>query len=97
MADALCVDLLGPLTVRYGGSVLNAGPIRQQAMLAVLALRTNQVTSPEQLLDLVWDESPPASGLRVFRALAAVRDGVHPMLAAGLQDQLAAASSGRSA
>lgn len=66
MTVAFSIDLLGSVTIRYGGSVLNAGPIRQQAMLAVLALRANQVTSPEQLLDLVWDESPPASGLRVI-------------------------------
>ncbi|MEV8376628.1 BTAD domain-containing putative transcriptional regulator [Kribbella sp. NPDC056861] len=66
MAEALSIDLLGPLTVRYGGTVLNSGPIRQQAMLAVLALRANRESSAEQLLDLVWDENPPSSGLRVI-------------------------------
>ncbi|GAA3595218.1 AfsR/SARP family transcriptional regulator [Kribbella ginsengisoli] len=66
MADGFCLDLLGPLTVRYGRVPLSAGPIRQQAMLAVMALHANQVTSAEQLLDLVWDENPPSSGLRVI-------------------------------
>jgi DNA-binding SARP family transcriptional activator/tetratricopeptide (TPR) repeat protein len=66
MAEALSIDLLGPLTIRSGGSDLNAGPVRQQALLAVLALRANQVTSPEQLLDLVWDEDPPATGAKVI-------------------------------
>ncbi|MEV6417801.1 BTAD domain-containing putative transcriptional regulator [Kribbella sp. NPDC051718] len=66
MADGFCIDLLGPLTVRHDRVPLSPGPIRQQAMLAVLALHANQVTSAEQLLDLVWDENPPSSGLRVI-------------------------------
>ncbi|MEU0091777.1 BTAD domain-containing putative transcriptional regulator [Kribbella sp. NPDC006257] len=66
MTEALSIDLLGPLTIRSGGSELNAGPVRQQALLAVLALRANHVTSPEQLLDLVWDEEPPATGPKVI-------------------------------
>jgi DNA-binding SARP family transcriptional activator len=43
MADGFCLDLLGPLTVRYHRVQLSARPIRQQTMLAVLALQGNQV------------------------------------------------------
>jgi DNA-binding SARP family transcriptional activator len=39
MAEALSIDLLGPLAIRSGYSDLSVGPARQQALLAVLALR----------------------------------------------------------
>ncbi|MFC0626782.1 AfsR/SARP family transcriptional regulator [Kribbella deserti] len=66
MTEALRIDLLGPLTVRFGGRALDMGPVRQQVMLAVLALRANQISTAEELLDAVWGEKPPPTGLKVI-------------------------------
>lgn len=66
MTEALRIDLLGPLAVRFGGRALDTGPIRQQVLLAVLALRANRVSTPEELLDAVWGDSPPPTGLKVI-------------------------------
>ncbi|GAB3944826.1 BTAD domain-containing putative transcriptional regulator [Kribbella albertanoniae] len=65
MPSGLRIDLLGPLTVRSGDAEISVGPLRQQAMFAVLALNAHRVLTPEQLLDLVWDDDPPPTGIKV--------------------------------
>ncbi|MFB6721544.1 BTAD domain-containing putative transcriptional regulator [Kribbella sp. NPDC056345] len=65
MPSGLRIDLLGPLTVRSGAAEISVGPLRQQAMFAVLALNADRVLTPEQLLDLVWDDDPPPTGIKV--------------------------------
>ncbi|MFF1815875.1 BTAD domain-containing putative transcriptional regulator [Kribbella sp. NPDC058245] len=65
MPSGLRIDLLGPLTVRSGDAEISVGPLRQQAMFAVLALNADRVLTPEQLLDLVWDDDPPPTGIKV--------------------------------
>jgi DNA-binding SARP family transcriptional activator len=61
----LRIELLGPLRVQWQGRTVTPGPQRLQALLAVLALRANQVCTPEELLDLVWHTNPPGTGLKV--------------------------------
>ncbi len=46
--------------------MLETGPIRQKALLAVLALRANRVCSPEELLDTVWEDRLPSSGVKII-------------------------------
>jgi len=62
----LRIELLGPLRVQWQGRTVAPGPQRLQALLAVLALRANQVCTPEELLDLVWHDNPPGTGLKVL-------------------------------
>ena len=66
MTDQLRIDLLGPLVVRQGDTPIEPGPLRQQALLAVLALRANRVCTAEELFDAVWGDRPPATGLKVL-------------------------------
>ncbi|GAB2655101.1 AfsR/SARP family transcriptional regulator [Kribbella swartbergensis] len=66
MNRPLRIDLLGPLRVQWHGRTIAPGPHRQQALLAVLALRANQICPPEELLDLVWHDKPPGTGLKVL-------------------------------
>ncbi|PSK90240.1 DNA-binding SARP family transcriptional activator [Murinocardiopsis flavida] len=40
------------------------GPVRQQAVLAALVLRSDVTVSQEQLLDRVWGQDPPSTGVR---------------------------------
>lgn len=65
MTDDLRLDLLGPLRGWAGERGIELGPLRQQALLAVLALRTNQVLSADELVELVWNDAPPGSGSRI--------------------------------
>ncbi len=62
----LRIEILGPLRVRWDDEALSIGAHRLQALLAVLALRANQVCLPEELLDHVWHDSPPGTGLKVL-------------------------------
>jgi DNA-binding SARP family transcriptional activator len=56
--------ILGPLEVIEEGRSLPLGGIRQRALLAALLLRANTVVAADRLLDEVWGDEQPASGLR---------------------------------
>ncbi|KAK1185415.1 BTAD domain-containing putative transcriptional regulator [Streptomyces sp. NBS 14/10] len=62
----LRIDLLGPVRARRGGAPLDIGPVRRQAVLAALMLRTETVVTHQQLLDDVWGTEPPGTGRRVL-------------------------------
>jgi DNA-binding SARP family transcriptional activator/tetratricopeptide (TPR) repeat protein len=58
--------LLGPVEIRVGGQILDAGHVRQRAVLAVLLLELGQVVSAESLIDRVWGHDPPVSARNVL-------------------------------
>ncbi|MGW3247057.1 AfsR/SARP family transcriptional regulator [Streptomyces sp. NPDC001070] len=62
----LRIELLGPLRAWQGGTPLDLGPAKRQAVLAALLLRQGTVVSHERLLDAVWGTEPPASGHKVL-------------------------------
>jgi DNA-binding SARP family transcriptional activator len=66
-ADVMEFRILGPLEVVDKGRSLPLGGARQRALLTALLLRVNQVVSTDQLLDEVWSDEPPASGVRVVQ------------------------------
>jgi DNA-binding SARP family transcriptional activator len=77
----LRIDLLGPMRGWYGEQALDLGPSRQQSLLAVLALRANQVVGADELVELVWSDAPPATGSKivptyVYRLRKLLPDGV---------------------
>ena len=51
--------LLGPLTVRVGGSGVTVTAGKQRVLLAALLLRANQVVPAAELGRFIWDGSPP--------------------------------------
>jgi basic membrane lipoprotein Med (substrate-binding protein (PBP1-ABC) superfamily)/DNA-binding SARP family transcriptional activator len=54
------IRLLGPLEAEDdSGSAVPLGPVGQRALLALLALRVNEVVSMDRLVDELWDGSPP--------------------------------------
>jgi DNA-binding SARP family transcriptional activator len=59
-------EVLGPLRAWRGGTPLELGPVKRQAVLAALLLRQGAVVSHERLLDTVWGEEPPAGGRKVL-------------------------------
>ncbi|GHH24348.1 hypothetical protein GCM10018780_74540 [Streptomyces lanatus] len=63
----LRVCVLGPLRARFAGRTVDVGPVRQQAVLAALALSPGRSVSRQQLLDGVWGmESPGANVVPVY-------------------------------
>ncbi|MFK4087931.1 BTAD domain-containing putative transcriptional regulator [Kribbella sp. NPDC020789] len=66
MTGPLRIELLGPLRVLWNSQPVAVGAHRLQSLLAILALRANQVCRPEELLDLVWHDNPPGTGLKVL-------------------------------
>lgn len=64
----LYFGVLGPVRAWREGVGIDLGPARQRAVLAVLVLRSPTLVSDEQLLEDVWGEQAPASGVRVLRS-----------------------------
>ena len=55
--------ILGPLEVRVGERVLPLSGVRQRTVLALLLLRAGEVVSSDRLIDELWGERPPPSGI----------------------------------
>jgi DNA-binding SARP family transcriptional activator len=53
--------LLGPLVVEADGARVTVSAGKQRVLLATLLLRANQVVSPAELADAVWERNPPGS------------------------------------
>lgn len=58
---SIALRLLGPLEFVVDDQSLDLGGPRQRVVLSMLALNANRVTSVEQLIDAVWDTSPPST------------------------------------
>jgi DNA-binding SARP family transcriptional activator len=49
------LGILGPVEVRIDDSPVALGGPRQRAVLAVLAIRPNQVVSVDRLIEDIWE------------------------------------------
>ncbi|MEV6578714.1 BTAD domain-containing putative transcriptional regulator [Streptomyces sp. NPDC051582] len=75
------ISLLGPLQARQDGRPLNPGHLRQQAVLAALALGAGRTLSRQELLDGVWGMEPPLTNVvpvYVYRLRKTLRIGDGP-------------------
>jgi DNA-binding SARP family transcriptional activator/Tfp pilus assembly protein PilF len=71
--------LLGTVFAVCEGQELAAGPPRQRAVLAMLALRANRVVPRDELVDGVWGADPPASAVNgVHIIVGALRRMLEP-------------------
>lgn len=59
------IRLLGPVEVWVDGCQVDLGPPKRRAVLALLAMRIGVATTIEQLIDFIWDDSPPDAARRV--------------------------------
>ncbi|MGC0314379.1 BTAD domain-containing putative transcriptional regulator [Kitasatospora acidiphila] len=59
----LRICVLGPLRAWRSGQPVDLGPVRQQAVLAVLALRPDRAVSRDELLDGLWGTEPPTGNV----------------------------------
>ncbi|HEY7706658.1 MAG TPA: BTAD domain-containing putative transcriptional regulator [Gaiellaceae bacterium] len=55
--------LLGSLEVRVGGSLLPLTAGKQKAVLATLLLRAPEPVSTDELIEVLWPETPPANAM----------------------------------
>ncbi len=77
----LRVCVLGPLLAWHAGQPVDLGPMRQQAVLAVLALCPDRAVSQRELLDGVWGMEPPIGNVvpvYVYRLRKLLRLGDGP-------------------
>ena len=58
----LTSSVLGPLEVRDGDRLLPLTRAKDRLLLTTLLIHANQVVSTDRLLDVLWGDSPPASG-----------------------------------
>ncbi|MFI9381790.1 BTAD domain-containing putative transcriptional regulator [Kutzneria sp. NPDC052558] len=61
MGVPLQIEILGPVRVRLGDQEPALGPPLQRVVLALLALRVNNVVSRTDLVDALWGDAPPAA------------------------------------
>jgi DNA-binding SARP family transcriptional activator/tetratricopeptide (TPR) repeat protein len=62
--------ILGPVEARVGGQAIDLFGPRQQRLLAVLLLHADRVVPMDRIVDLVWDDEPPATARRQVQDLA---------------------------
>lgn len=78
--------VLGPLQVTHDEVVVEIGPRKQRAVLAVLLLAQGGVVSVDRLVDAIWGDDVPGSALASVQAYVsnlrrALRDGGHGVAA----------------
>ncbi|MFE5507938.1 BTAD domain-containing putative transcriptional regulator [Amycolatopsis japonica] len=61
--------ILGPVQCRNGARPVKLAGPRQERILAALLLGADRVVSVSRLVDVVWDEDPPATATRQIRNL----------------------------
>lgn len=61
--------MLGPLEVTDGGRAVQVGGARLRALLVRLALSPGETVGAEQLVDDLWEESPPAAAQNALQSL----------------------------
>ncbi|MEU3837273.1 BTAD domain-containing putative transcriptional regulator [Streptomyces microflavus] len=89
-APKVRISLLGPVRAWRDGRLLDLGHLRQQAVLAALALGAGRSLSQQQLLDDVWGMEPPVTNVvpvYVYRLRKALHDegGPHTVIERGLR------------
>ena len=61
------VRLLGPVDVSEAGASRRVAGLRPKAVLAVLGLAAGQTVSTDRLVEVVWGDRPPATGLNTLQ------------------------------
>jgi DNA-binding SARP family transcriptional activator len=74
----LRVQLLGPVRAWQGERELDAGPPRQRAVLAVLAMAAGKIVSRHELIDAVWDAPTGGVGSALYGYVSRLRGVLEP-------------------
>jgi DNA-binding SARP family transcriptional activator/tetratricopeptide (TPR) repeat protein len=60
--------VLGPLEAWRAGGQAGLGPVRQRAVLGLLAITPDELVSRESVIDALWGEDPPATAVNLVQA-----------------------------
>jgi predicted ATPase/DNA-binding SARP family transcriptional activator len=75
----LSYSVLGPLEVRDGDCLLPLTRAKDRVLLATLLIRANQVVSTDRLLEVLWGDDPPSSGVKALQFhISSLRDVLNP-------------------
>ncbi|WP_181811057.1 BTAD domain-containing putative transcriptional regulator [Streptomyces ipomoeae] len=69
--DVLRVAVLGPLTLRVAGETMDVGAAKQRGLLGLLALQPGLSVGRDEIVDVLWDGSPPATCLNLVHTYVA--------------------------
>jgi DNA-binding SARP family transcriptional activator len=61
--------ILGPLEVEGAGGEIRLGGRKPRALFALLLLHANEVVPAGRLIDLLWDDEPPADAAKALQVL----------------------------
>ncbi|UCG40466.1 MAG: AfsR/SARP family transcriptional regulator, partial [Acidimicrobiia bacterium] len=78
MPPTLDVRLLGPLEVRVDGEVIDLGPPRHRALIALLALTPNRVVSTDRILEALWGEEADSKEKALWVYVSRLRSALEP-------------------
>lgn len=77
---ALCVDVLGPLSLRVGGADVSVPGFRRRALLALLAMEGDRGLSTDGIVDSLWSEEPPDHAVQaVYSLVSRLRRHLGPL------------------
>jgi DNA-binding SARP family transcriptional activator len=69
-AGSVAFRILGPLEVTHGTDVIDLGPAKQRALLAILLCRANSVVPTSDLVETLWPDGQPRSALKNIQGYA---------------------------
>lgn len=61
------IAVLGPMTIRVGGSEIAAPAPKPRALLSLLAIRSPHVVSIDEISRALWGEDPPATSVKAIQ------------------------------
>ena len=64
--NGVYLQILGPLRAWRSGVEVDPGPRQQAFLLALLLARAGRPISMDQLIELIWDQAPPASAVNAI-------------------------------
>ena len=64
-ANRLRVNVLGPLVVRHGETVVDVTSAMQRTLLGLLAIQYGKAVGAGEIVDLLWPEEPPRTCLHL--------------------------------
>jgi basic membrane lipoprotein Med (substrate-binding protein (PBP1-ABC) superfamily)/DNA-binding SARP family transcriptional activator len=72
--------VLGALEAGSGGTVVELGPPKQRALLAILLLHVGEIVPVDRLIDLLWGEDPPrTAGHSIQIYVSELRKALEPL------------------
>ncbi|WP_305783305.1 AfsR/SARP family transcriptional regulator [Symbioplanes lichenis] len=70
--------LLGPVGVAHDGTPLGVGGTKVRTLLAALLLEAGRVVPADRLVDILWDDDPPATARALIQTyVSALRRALH--------------------